>query len=204
MRGFTAVEIVFMIFILVVVVLVVIQLVTRYVNPSTISPYIEDIEKNYKFLLYKKQCDDLCNEVKTARNEGERLFAAARWCSEKVTESGKNGIDIIEDGIYNDFYIVGGYPYCEDGTYCFLNQFTCDAGITLDIKECRKILCEYHYKILGDYDAATLAVRNVTLPGTCQVDKTKIPRGKILLKDSASWWYDIYFKNIDCRRILTE
>ncbi len=202
MKGFTAIEIVFMIFILVVVVLVVIQLVTKYVNPSKLNPYIEDVEKNYKYLSIREQCNRICNDFKTASNEGERLLAAVRWCGEKLKDKDKPGIDMIEDGIYNGFYVIAGFPYCEDGTYCF-HFFTCDAGITLDIKECRRILCEYYYRQLGDYSQATEAVKKQIEVGTCKVDRTRVPEGKKLLKENANWWYEMYYSQLDCEAEVT-
>lgn len=187
---FTAVEIVFMIFILIVVVLVVIQMVTKYVSPQKINPYIENIQELAKKDYIRQFCDNLCSAVKTATNEGDRLQSMANWCSIKITDKGKDYIDIVEDGIPG-FYVIAGYPYCEAGTYCF-NFYTCDAGITIDIKECRRILCEYYYKKEGDTLNATNAVKKVIDWGKCSV-RSELLGGKKLLKTSADWWYKKYF-----------
>lgn len=201
MKAFTAIEIVFIIFILIVVVLVVIQMVTKYVTPQKINPYIENIQELAKKDYMRQYCDNLCSAVKTATNEGDKLQAMVNWCLRKITDRGKDYIDIIEDGI-SGFYVVAGYPYCEAGTYCF-HFFTCDAGISLDIKECRRVLCEYFYRIEGDYSKATEAIKKVIDWGKCNVN-TQLLEGKILLRNSARWWYDKYFNinNDFCSMIL--
>ncbi|MEM5830491.1 MAG: hypothetical protein QXL82_03205 [Candidatus Aenigmatarchaeota archaeon] len=194
LKGFTAIEIIFIIFILIVVVLVVIQMVTRYVSPSKINPYIENIEELAKKDYMRQYCDNLCNAVKTATSEQERLFAMARWCMENIRDRGKDYVDIIEDGV-KGFYVIGGLPYCEAGTYCF-HFFSCDVGITLDVKECRRILCEYYYRQLGDSAKATEAILKIINWGRCKVDTTQLS-GKPLLYESASWWYNKYFNITD-------
>lgn len=194
LKGFTAIEIVFLIFILIVVVLVVIQMITRYVNPGKINPYIENIEELAKKDYMRQYCDNLCNSIKTATSERERLFAMARWCMENIKDRGKDYIDIIEDGV-KGFYVIGGLPYCEAGTYCF-HFFSCDVGITLDLKECRRILCEYYTQQLGDTKKASEAIVNIINWGKCNVNKEQLS-GKPLLYSSARWWYDKYFNITD-------
>lgn len=188
MRGFTAIEIVFMIFILIVVVLVVIQLVSRYVSPKQINPYIENFQELAKSEYMRQFCDILCSRVKTATSEVEKLTAAAQWCMSKIVEKGRNYIDIIEDGI-TGFYVVGGYPYCEAGTYCF-HFFSCDAGtgFVLDEKECQRILCEYYLEKEGDTQKASDAIRKVVDWGNCRVIRDQL-QGRTLLRDSANWWH---------------
>lgn len=190
MKSFTALEIVFIIFILIVVVLVVIQMVTKYVSPQKINPYIENIQELAKKDYMRQYCDSYCSAVKTATNEVERLQAMVNWCLAKITDRGKNYIDIIEDGVAS-FYVIAGYPYCEAGTYCF-HFFSCDAGITLDIKECRRILCNYFYRKEGSTEKATEAIKKVIEWGNCKVNE-EIIQNKILLRNTAKWWYDKYF-----------
>lgn len=194
MKTFTALEIVFIIFILIVVVLVVIQMVTRFVNPQKILPYIEDIEQSAKIDYMRQYCDNLCSSVKTATNHGSKIQAMVRWCLAKITDRGRDFIDIVEDGI-SGFYVVAGYPYCESGTYCF-HFFTCDAGITLDKEECRRVLCEYYYSIEKDSQKATNAIKSIIDWGRCKVD-TSLLEGKTLLYKTAKWWYDKYFNLVD-------
>lgn len=201
-KMFTAIEMVFMIFIMIVVVLVVIQLVMQNVNPSRISPYIQNIQELAKKNYIDQFCNNLCSAVKTATNEGERLRAMVRWCSDKITDRGKNYIDIVEDSTPG-FYVISGYPYCEDGTYCF-HFSTCDAGIVLDMRECRRILCEYFYSMGEDVEGATDNVKNLITPGRCKITSSK-PQNYVLLAPSPSWWYDRFFGDeFDCEEYLEE
>lgn len=199
MKVFTAIEIVFIIFILIVVVLVVIQMFTRFVSPQRILPYVENIEELAKLDYMRQFCDNICSSVKTATNYGSKLQSMVQWCLSKITDKGKDYIDIIEDGI-NGFYVVAGYPYCEAGTYCF-HFFTCDVGIILNERECRRVLCEYYYKTEGDMSKAERAIKNMIDWGRCSVDRTRV-EGKRLLTDSSKWWYDKYFGNINCEDLL--
>ena len=202
MKGFTAIEIVFMIFILIVVVLVVVQMVMRYVNPQQISPYVQSVEELAKKEYMRQFCDTLCSNVKTATSEGEKLNAAAAWCFTKITDKGKDYIDIIEDGI-KGFYVVGGYPYCESGTYCF-HFFSCDAGVVLDAKECQRILCGYYYQKEGNTINASNAIRNVIDWGRCKVTTSQL-QGKTLLRESADWWYkELFGTNEDFCSIIIQ
>lgn len=192
MRGFTAIEIVFIIFILVVVVLVVIQMVMRFVSPQKVMPYIENIEHLAKIDYMRQFCDNICSSIKTATNYGSKLQYMVQWCLSKITDRGKRFIDIVEDGV-EGFYVVAGYPYCEAGTYCF-HFFTCDAGIILNIDECRRILCEYFYRKEGNVSKASEAIKTIIDWGNCNVDLTRIKTEDIrMIKNSARWWYDHYF-----------
>ncbi|MEM4910000.1 MAG: hypothetical protein QXI40_07625, partial [Ignisphaera sp.] len=113
----------------------------------------------------------------------------------KITDRGKDFIDIIEDGVPG-FYVVAGYPYCEAGTYCF-HFYSCETGgIKLDIRECRRILCEYFYEIEGDTAKATQNVKRVIDWGRCSVNRDLLG-GKVLFRTSAKWWYDQYFNKVE-------
>lgn len=191
---FTAIEIVFIIFILIVVVLIVIQMVTKYVNPQKINPYIESVEQLAKREYMRQFCDSLCSAVKTATNYRDILEAEARWCFTKITDKDKDFIDIVEDGIPG-FFVVGGLPYCENGVYCF-NFFSCDAGITLDIKECRRILCEYYTTVGGmtTEQATEFITHHLITPGKCSFNE-KLIGNKPLAYKSTSWWHQMYFND---------
>jgi len=193
---FTAIEIVFIIFILIVVVLIVIQMVTKYVNPQKINPYIENIEQLAKREYMRQFCDNLCSAVKTATNSRDILEAMAKWCFTKITDRGKDFIDIVEDGV-SGFFVVGGLPYCENGVYCF-NFFSCDVGITLDVKECRRILCEYYTRVAGlsSEQASKVIKEQIITPGRCTINKQLIG-DKPLIYSSASWWHKKYFNMTD-------
>jgi len=193
---FTAIEIVFIIFILIVVVLIVIQMVTKYVNPQKINPYVESIEQLAKREYMRQFCDNLCSAVKTATNYRDFLEAEARWCFTKITDKDKDFIDIVADGI-SGFFVIGGLPYCENGVYCF-NFFSCDAGITLDIKECRRILCEYYTQVggLSTAQASKVIKEQIITPGRCSINKQLIGN-KPLIYSSANWWHKKYFNMTD-------
>jgi len=191
---FTAIEIVFIIFILIVVVLIVIQMVTKYVNPQKINPYVESIEQLAKREYMRQFCDNLCSAVKTATNSRDILEAMARWCFTKITDKDKDFIDVVEDGIPG-FFVVGGLPYCENGVYCF-NFFSCDAGITLDRKECRRILCEYYTQVGGmsTEEAAKFITTQLITPGRCSFNENLV-RGKPLAHGTTSWWHQKYYNS---------
>jgi hypothetical protein len=204
MKGFTAIEIVFMMFILIVVVIVVVQLFMRNVTTEKIAEAVSQVEELKKYSYMKDVCSRACERARTATSSKERLAAMAAWCFTKITEGRKEGIDINNDGIYTGFYVVGGYPYCEDGTYCF-HFFSCDlGGVELDIKECRRILCEYYTELEGDANNASRIINStVILPGRCRVKPELLSQGTRLARDSASWWYVRFYKNIDCVRLLS-
>jgi hypothetical protein len=204
MKGFTAIEIVFMMFILIVVVIVVIQLFMRNVTTERIAEAVSQVEELKKYSYMKDVCSRACEKARTATSSKERLAAMAAWCFTKITERGKEGIDINSDGIYTGFYVVGGYPYCEDGTYCF-HFFSCDlGGVELDRKECRRILCEYYTELEGDADRASRIINStVILPGRCKVKPELLSQGTKLVTNNPSWWYVRLYKNIDCSRLLS-
>ncbi len=204
MKGFTAIEIVFMMFILIVVVIVVIQLFMRNVTTERIAEAVSQVEELKKYSYMKDVCSRACERARTATSSKERLAAMAAWCFTKITERGKEGIDINNDGIYTGFYVVGGYPYCEDGTYCF-HFFSCDlGGVELDRRECRRILCEYYTELEGNADKASRIISStVILPGRCKVKQELLSQGTRLITNDASWWYVKLYKNIDCTRLLS-
>jgi len=189
---FTAIEIVFIIFILVVVVLIVIQMVTKYVNPQRISPFVESAEKLAKYNEMKKYCDDLCNNIRTASNDRDRIAAMVDWCIAQITDKGKNYIDLVEDGV-RGFVVIRGEPYCEDGLYCF-NLFSCDVGIRLDMKECRRILCEYYVNVLGESTlrASKYIKQELIKPGTCSLS-SDVLGGRKPLYNTSKWWHQKLF-----------
>ncbi|MEM4772507.1 MAG: hypothetical protein QW648_00660 [Nanoarchaeales archaeon] len=194
-KQFTAIEIVFMIFILIVVVLIVVNLLMRNVGTQKIEPYIENIQQLAKESFMRQYCDNLCSAIKTATNSRSRLQAMVSWCLAKITDRGKDFIDIIEDGVPG-FFVVAGYPYCEAGIYCF-NFYSCEmGGLTLDIKECRRILCQYYYEIEGNTAKATQNIKNIIDWGKCSVDQNLLT-GKRLFRNSAKWWYDQYFNRVE-------
>ena len=204
MKGFTAIEIVFMMFILIVVVIVVIQLFMKNVTTEKVAEAVSQLEELKKYNYMKDICSRACEIAKTATSPKERLNAMVAWCFKKITEGNKEGIDINNDGIYTGFYVVGGYPYCEDGTYCF-HFFSCDlGGVELDIKECRRILCEYYTDLEGNADRASRIINStVILPGKCKVRQELLPKGVKLVTDNPSWWYVKFYKNIDCGKLLS-
>ena len=150
----------------------------------------------------------------------------ATWCSYKIVEGDREGIDINDDGFFNGFYVVNGLPYCEDGTYCFL-FFSCDLGsIYLDMDTCRKILCQYYAEIRAARVGIDLTeilanptskeakdffknvaedIAKVIDPRSCKVTTKLLPKGVKLIENSTTWWYDdIFGQNLDCGEILTE
>ncbi|MEM5831049.1 MAG: hypothetical protein QXO40_02510 [Candidatus Aenigmatarchaeota archaeon] len=204
-KQFTAIEIVFMIFILIVVVLIVVNLLMRNVGTQKIEPYIENIQQLAKESFMRQYCDNLCSAIKTATNSRSRLQAMVNWCLAKITDRDKDFIDIIEDGIPG-FFVVAGYPYCESGTYCF-HFYSCEVGgIILDIKECRRILCQYFYEKEENATKATQNIKNIIDWGKCSVNQDVL-RGKILFRTSAKWWYDQYFNKVEpenyCEALVT-
>jgi competence protein ComGC len=199
MKGFTAIEIVFMIFILLVVAIVVIQLVVKNVGTQKLVAVVQQVEQLSKFQYMKDTCNKICENIKTASSYKEKLSLMAMWCSYKIRDGDREGIDMNDNGIYRDFYVVAGLPYCEDGTYCF-HFFSCDLGnFYLDRERCAEILCEYYLQQFNGDDAeATDAVANVISPGSCKIDETMLPKNVRLLKDESSWWYDDTFGSVDC------
>ncbi|MFH7904014.1 MAG: hypothetical protein QW409_03650 [Candidatus Aenigmatarchaeota archaeon] len=202
---FTAIEVVFIIFIMVVVVLVVVHLVTQYTNPKKVEPIVESLQEFAKETYMREICNKLCSEIKSSGEEN-RLNLMARWCLKKITDRGKDYIDLVEDGIPG-FYVVNGYPYCEAGTYCF-HHYECNVGgIILNMRTCRTVLCEYFFRIEGNPSKATQNIRNVFDWGRCSIDPNEIlKRGKSLLRRSPNWWYNEVFINVEpddfCKAII--
>jgi len=225
MKGFTALEIVFMIFILIVVAIIVIQLVVKNVSTQKLSEVVQSVQELRKYTYMRDKCSKICDNIKSASSYKERLTLMATWCSYKIVEGDREGIDINEDGFFNGFYVVNGFPYCEDGTYCFL-FFSCDLGsMYLDMDTCRKILCQYYAEIRASREGIDLAdlladpkskeakivfgnatqdVEEVIDPGSCKVTTKLLPKGAKLVEKSATWWYDSFEQDLDCGEILVE
>ena len=87
MKGFTALEMVFMIFILIVVVLVVIRMFTQVVSPKKVESIIQNYEENIKFQEMKEKCRMICEDYISASPD-EKLFYAYRWCTQKIVDKG--------------------------------------------------------------------------------------------------------------------
>ncbi len=220
-QGFTALEMVFMIFILVVVTLVVIRMFTQYMNPKQVTNVVNDVTKHYKYTQLRQICEGYCEEFKNAADSDTRLYYAYLWCTEKLRESNREGIDFNGDGEYNGPVVIANKPYCEDGLYCF-HFFSCQGDyMTLDMKACPRIICQYLSKTMPA-DQVTKAINNMQVisTGTCQKDIHAWPKEmaeKVLDyfkwgnndDGGPDWWFnktiilttgsDVYtFKNITC------
>jgi len=161
---------------------------TNYVNP-----YIESLSHSPKIGRMKQFCDNLCNAIKTATDYKDKLEAMASWCFTKITDYGKDFIDIVLDG-RPGFFVVGGLPYCEDGVYCF-HFFNCEADITIGFEECRKILCKYYTEVLGlsTSEASKFIKEKIITPGKCVVDE-RLVSNVALVHSSPNWWYERFFE----------
>jgi len=197
---FTAIEIVFIIFILIVVTLVVIQMVQKYFTAGKVEDVVVSIEKSEKWRRIITACNEVCDRVKAATNAREVFLAEVEWCSKKIEEkkdptTGRNFVDIVPDGRLG-FFIFNNNPYCEDSVYCFLFS-SCDAGITLDIKECRKILCEYWTEITGSTLKASKAIKErIIQPGVCSIKREDL-KGINVYHTQPNWWHNKYFNMTD-------
>lgn len=207
-KGFTALEMVFMIFILIVVVLVVIRMFTQVVSPKKIEHIISNYEENRKFLEMKEKCKMMCEDYISAAPD-EKLFFAYRWCTQKIVDKGRKGFDINEDGVYDGAVLIGDYPYCEDGLYCFL-FFDCR---DLNIKKCAEVACKYHYVKTGDIDTATDYVSSTREDGgifdvgKCNMDALaeEAEREGIFIPEDYldnEWWFEKYFGDVDCSSLI--
>lgn len=174
----TALEIVFLLFIMIVVTLVIIRLVSQYVS---VSPILEPVKRITDAGGYEQaylECKNLCDSYKISCDE----VAGKNFCERKVeldiNWNGKRG----ERNVGN---LVEGIPLCEDGIYCFHIYPDCRCGTyQLTPANCLKLLCTYYTQTLGwlSQEQAINAIKRDINPGTC------------FFKDEAtglnqsSWW----------------
>lgn len=184
MKGMTALEIVFLLFIMIIVTLVIIRLVQTYVTITPIVKPIENWQDTYNYDSEKAKCRNICDRYISGSFGGHSCdqTEAIRFCKEKVALDINGNRQPGEKNVGN---LVMGIPYCEDGLYCFhiLPDCSC-GGQTLTAQECLRILCNYYNSTSIGYtkEEATAVIQNLINPGTCHyVDEVT---GK-----NESYWY---------------
>jgi len=163
MKGLTALEIVFLLFIMIVVTLVIIRLIQTYITVGPVIQPIEDWQAVYQYQQERMKCKNICDSYVT---ESCSRFQAVSFCTQKVELDINGNRQTGEPGVGN---LVLGVPYCEDGLYCF-HIYECKCGgETLDARTCLRILCNYYNSSQVGYtkEDAIKVIRNRINPGTC-------------------------------------
>lgn len=115
----------------------------------------------------RQECNGLCID---SLDSGCDLESKAKFCSHRIrSELGAArttfGLDLNKDGViggFDDSYLAG-VGICEDTVYC--PQITsCTCGITLTMKNCIQILCQYWDNTGLDPDQT---LQNMIQPGAC-------------------------------------
>jgi hypothetical protein len=167
-KGMTALEIVFLLFIMIVVTLVIIRLVSQYV---TVTPVLDPVKRLSDVEGYQQAyllCRQLCDNYKQTCDE----IAGKNFCEKKVEVDINWNSKKMERNVGN---LVEGIPLCEDGIYCFHIYPDCRCGnYQLSAANCLTLLCNYYNQTLGyisKEDAIKMIRRDIN-PGTCSfVDK---------------------------------
>ncbi len=151
---------------------------TRYISRRPATTF----EQSGNFENERQICQKLCSNYEKSCD----IKNAVEFCENKVI------IDIDKNGVKGETGKVGflnGYPFCEDGIYCFHIQKCSCNNQELNAENCLKILCDYYSE----------------KPQTINYIREKITWGKCKNDDKElqpDWWYEYFgFYSDSCEKI---
>ena len=121
----------------------------------------------------KLKCKTACSDV---YDQGCTDRAKASYCLQKL-----NAIDLNGDLKTNsyDITVQPAYGICEDGIFCPMFSDCTKCGNSLDLKECKTILCKYYNSSGIRLPEATLRINTTWNEGTCVSDSPAYMAGRM-------------------------
>ncbi|MEM4327000.1 MAG: hypothetical protein QXZ13_02430 [Candidatus Diapherotrites archaeon] len=174
-----AIQIFIVLFVLLAVSMLVLQLVSQQFTEQQTK--LQDVQRKAKLdqeiSKNRSTCESLCN-IGTEEKRAQFCIKSFSF-AENSTLAKQNSEDFI-----------AGVGVCEDKVYCPMLT-TCRVGTeTLDMANCKKVLCNYWTGMLGSKERATERLQQFIQPGACY-DAEK--------EDSANHWFNVFFQgNLEC------
>lgn len=188
-KGFTALEIIFSLFVLVIVVLVLVRLFIKQVNVEPITRELDSVVDAFGHDKAYAECSTLCSSYQVSNCD---LGKAVDFCQKKVAlDLDGNGKPGEKSTVANHGGAVRGIPYCEDGMYCFHVIEGCNCGsVVLTPDMCDALMCEYYQTKQGFTEAQSKdLIKSQVNTGSCRLTYTV---GSVTLdtdmNSQNNWW----------------
>ena len=166
-------------FVLLAVAMLVLQMVSTQFSTQTTE--MEKQQRAQKLQAQKNRMKDICSSLCKEANRVDDLRSKAAFCKYSFTE----GLDLTMNGLTTDYdeSELVGIGLCEDRIYCPL-IYTCDVGgLTLNMQNCKNILCAFWQSQGFSPQKQKDLLMEFIQPGSCYHSLT----------NKANHWYTILY-----------